>query len=239
MHRLSAALSAARLRTTARARTARPGGAWAGAAPYRGARTTGRWRRAAVPAAVLAVTLGLTAPAMAGTRDRAGTHTAVSLRTLVDHVRIRTAPRNHAHIVATISKSGTAVAVSCYTMGTSVAGNRVWYFITAPAAGYITSYYTATHLDPAIGVSKCKSFSRPYHTVVKGLHIRTAPTTASKILATLSRVGTRVTVSCYTVGQNVTGDAVWYHTVRPTAGYVAGLNLDTGTDPAPGVPKCG
>lgn len=233
MHRLRAALSMARLRTAARARAARTR-----TARFRAARSSGPWRRAVVPAAVLALTLGLAMPALAGTRERGVTHAAVSLRTLVGHVRIRTAPRNHAHIVATIDKSGTAVAVSCYTMGTSVAGNRVWYLITAPAAGYITSYYTATHLDPAVGVSKCKSFSRPYHTVVKGLHIRLKPTTYSKILTVLGAVGTTVTVSCYTDGQNVTGDAVWYHTLTPTAGYVAGLNLDTGYDPAPGVPKC-
>ncbi len=177
-------------------------------------------------------------PAFAGSHVQHTRHAAVSLRTLVGRVHVRSAPTKHAHIVGTIRRSGTPVAVSCYAMGSSVAGNRVWYRISAPDSGYITSYYTATHLDPVAGVSRCKTFSRPYRTVVNGLHVRVKPTTRSRIFVTLGKVGTRVTVSCYESGQPVSGDAVWYRLTAPEIGYVAGLNLNTGTDPASGVPRC-
>ncbi len=208
----------------------------------RPARRAGRsWRRALVPAALVALMLGFAVPALARTPAHAlPAHrgSAVSLRTLVRHVNVRSEPSNHARIVGTISKSGTVVAIACYAMGTSVAGNPVWYRISAPVNGYITSYYTTTHLDPAAGVAKCRSFSRPYHTVVKGLHVRTRPTTAAKITTVLGKVGTKITVNCYSHGQDISGDPIWYHIVTPRAGYVAGLNLDTGYDPAAGVPAC-
>ena len=206
------------------------------------ARRAGRsWRRALVPAALVALMLGFAVPALARTPAHAlPAHrgSAVSLRTLVRHVNVRSEPSNHARIVGTIRKSGTVVAIACYAMGTSVAGNPVWYRISAPVNGYITSYYTTTHLDPAAGVAKCRSFSRPYHTVVKGLHVRTRPTTAAKITTVLGKVGTKITVNCYSRGQDISGDPIWYHIVTPRAGYVAGLNLDTGYDPAAGVPAC-
>lgn len=208
----------------------------------RPARRAGRsWRRALVPAALVALMLGFAVPALARTPAHAlPAHrgSAVSLRTLVRHVNVRSEPSNHARIVGTIRKSGTVVAIACYAMGTSVAGNPVWYRISAPVNGYITSYYTTTHLDPAAGVAKCRSFSRPYHTVVKGLHVRTRPTTAAKITTVLGKVGTKITVNCYSHGQDISGDPIWYHIVTPRAGYVAGLNLDTGYDPAAGVPAC-
>ena len=198
----------------------------------------GQLKAVAVLVAALAVVAAAAVPALAGSHARQTRHVAVSLRTLVDRVHVRSAPTRHAHIVGTIRKSGTAVAVSCYTMGSSVAGNPVWYRISAPENGYITSYYTATHLDPVAGVSRCKAFSRPYRTVVKGLHVRVKPTTRSKILVTLGQVGTRVMVNCYDSGQAVSGDAIWYHLTAPKSGYVAGLNLNTGADPASGVPRC-
>jgi uncharacterized protein YgiM (DUF1202 family) len=194
-----------------------------------------------VPAALVALMLGFAVPALARTPAHAlPAHrgSAISLRTLVRHVNVRSEPSNHARIVGTISKSGTVVAIACYAMGTSVAGNPVWYRISAPVNGYITSYYTTTHLDPAAGVAKCRSFSRPYHTVVKGLHVRTRPTTAARITTVLGKVGTKITVNCYSRGQDISGDPIWYHIVTPRAGYVAGLNLDTGYDPAAGVPAC-
>lgn len=161
-----------------------------------------------------------------------------SLRTLIRRVTVHNAPNSHAPVVGTIRGSGTKVVITCYAIGSNVAGNSVWYRISAPEPGYISSYATATHLDPAPGVVQCPSFSRVYRTVVRGLHVRARATTASPILAVLKAVGTKVTVSCFSRGQDVFGDSVWYRIVAPRTGYVAGLNLNTGWDPASGVPRC-
>ena len=77
-----------------------------------------------------------------------------------------------------------------------------------------------------------------YQTVVAALRVHTAPRTSAAVVAVLGAVGTRVAVNCYTVGTSVSGDSVWYHLVAPYTGYVAGFYLNTGRDPAAGVPRC-
>ena len=56
--------------------------------------------------------------------------------------------------------------------------------------------------------------------------------------ATLGRMGSRITVNCYVMGQKSGGDPVWYHSTRPKAGFVSGSLLNTGRDPAYKVPAC-
>jgi hypothetical protein len=77
-----------------------------------------------------------------------------------------------------------------------------------------------------------------YQTIVRGLRVRSAPSTSAAIVGGLGGVGTRVSVDCYAVGASVFGDQAWYHIVAPVTGYVAGFYLNTGRDPAPGVPRC-
>jgi hypothetical protein len=97
-----------------------------------------------------------------------------------------------------------------------------------------------SHYDPVRGVSRCQAapFSRTYRIIVKGVHIRFWPTAFATKLATLGRVGSTVTVNCYTYGEDISGDRVWYHVTRPMSGFVAGSHLNTGRDPAPGIPAC-
>jgi hypothetical protein len=68
--------------------------------------------------------------------------------------------------------------------------------------------------------------------------VHTAPRTSAAVVAVLGAVGTRVAVNCYTLGTSVSGDSVWYHLVAPYTGYVAGFYVNTGRDPAAGVPRC-
>jgi hypothetical protein len=206
-----------------------------------GFRERGRWRIAAVPVAVLGLTLGVTISASAATTARKSPHSGVALKTLVEHVNIRTRPNVHAKITGHITGVGARVVVNCYARGSSVAGNRVWYHLERPREGYITSYYTNSHIDPVHGLLLCGArpgFSRPYHTLVRGVHIRDLPTTTAPIVLTLGAVGTTVIVDCFTYGQSVSGDKVWYHTVAPKLAYTSGQNLNTGQDPASGVPRC-
>jgi len=77
-----------------------------------------------------------------------------------------------------------------------------------------------------------------YSTLAHGLHVRVGPTTAATTVAVLGAKGSEVTVNCFAVGSSVFGDSVWYHIVKPLSGFVAGFYLDTGRDPAPGIPAC-
>jgi Domain of unknown function (DUF1906)/Bacterial SH3 domain len=77
-----------------------------------------------------------------------------------------------------------------------------------------------------------------YQTLVTGLRVRSAPRTSVATVAVLGPAGTRVAVDCYALGTSVSGDSAWYHIVAPYTGYVAGFYLNTGRDPAAGVPRC-
>jgi hypothetical protein len=93
--------------------------------------------------------------------------------------------------------------------------------------------------QPARAVLTAQASSDPVsHTLAHGLHVRTRPTTAAPVVAVLGPAGSHVTVNCFAVGSSVFGDSVWYHIVKPASGFVAGFYLDTGRDPAPGIPAC-
>jgi hypothetical protein len=77
-----------------------------------------------------------------------------------------------------------------------------------------------------------------YHTLAKGLRVRRAPSTSATVVARLGRKGSKVTVNCYVHGTSVFGDHIWYFIVAPRTGFVAGFYLNTGRDPARGVPAC-
>lgn len=171
---------------------------------------------------------------------RASRARTVTLATLVRGVAVRTRPSPSAQLTTRLRQRGTRVAVRCYTLGTRVAGNPVWYQLSSPVRGYVTSYYLSSHHDPARGLVRCAAaaFRRIYHTLVAGVHIRYWPTTLATRLTTLGRMGSKVTVNCYVLGQKVSGDSVWYHSTRPVAGFLAGANLNTGRDPAYKIPAC-
>src|SRR5438309_1034759 len=52
----------------------------------------------------------------------------------------------------------------------------------------------------------------------------------SRVVSTLGKAGTPVTVSCYTVGQPVAHDRIWYRTTNPAGAYVPGGDLRSGHD---------
>jgi hypothetical protein len=197
-----------------------------------------------LPAAVIAVAAAAPAAGSAG-QGRAGAadaarHSRNELSTLVGSLRVRAQPSITAAVTGRLGQRGTVVTVDCWSNGTLIAGNPVWYHISRPRQGYVTSYYVDTHFDPMAGLPRCitSTFRRSYRTLVAGLRIRSGPTTRSGILEVLGPLGTRVTVNCFTDGRPVSGDPVWYHLVMPRSGYLTGRDLNTGSDPAPGVPHC-
>jgi hypothetical protein len=77
-----------------------------------------------------------------------------------------------------------------------------------------------------------------YRTLVTGLAVRESATTTSLKRAVLGAAGTKVRVRCFVVGQPVGGDNIWYMITGPHSGLVVGFYLNTGSDPAVGIPSC-
>jgi hypothetical protein len=197
------------------------------------------WAASAV--AAVASALLLTGSASAAVPADGNTSAAGrSMQTLFKMVRIFAAPDNHANVKSKLTGAGTAVSIACWTSGDAYKGISIWYQVTAPAGGYVPAFNIAAHFAPAAGIPHClvPSFSADYYALEANLRIRTAPTITAKISGYLVNVGSKVTVSCYSDGSSVFGDPVWYHATAPDAGYVAGRLLNTGGDPAPGVPQC-
>jgi hypothetical protein len=80
-----------------------------------------------------------------------------------------------------------------------------------------------THAIVAAGV---------YHTLGTDIRLRAQPTTQSAVLAIMSNLGTRLTLTCYVAGESIGGDPYWYRaTYAGQHGYVAGFWVATGPDP--------
>jgi hypothetical protein len=191
--------------------------------------------------ACAAVVLGIVIPASARTEGYWPYHPRfVTLRTLVRHVDVRTGPYPSRRTVGYTAEVGTKVYINCYSLGTRVAGNPVWYHLFRPLRGFVTAYALNSHSDPVAGVVRCKpdSFSRSYHALVSRLPIRSAPSARASTRALLGPAGSTVRIECFSYGQKLFGDSVWYRATWPASGWVAGLYLDTGRDPAYGVPRC-
>ena len=159
-------------------------------------------------------------------------------RTLHTGLRVRKRPSTSAKIVAVLGTVGSKVTVNCFTRGSTVSGDNVWYHIVQPRDGFVAGFYLATGGDPAAGVRACTVPHRTFRTLHTGLRVRERPSTSAKIVAVLGAVGSKVTVKCFTRGSTVFGDNVWYHIVQPRDGFVAGFYLATGGDPAVGIRHC-
>jgi hypothetical protein len=194
----------------------------------------------AMLAATTVTTFGQAGPALAATEHHVSRTQEVTLTTLVRGVAVRSKPTSASKLTGRIRQRGASVTVQCYAQGARFGGNPIWYRVSKPLRGYVTAYNLSSHQDPAIGVARCTAatFSRQYHTLVRGVHIRSWPTANSTRLKTLGRMGSKVTITCFVTGQKTNGDSVWYHTVRPLAGFVSGSLLNTGHDPAFKVPPC-
>jgi uncharacterized protein YraI len=73
----------------------------------------------------------------------------------------------------------------------------------------------------AMCVSACQS------TTVAGLNVRAGPSTSSKIVAKMSSAGSAVYIECYTRGQSIYGQTIWYRISQPHKGYVTAYYVRT------------
>jgi hypothetical protein len=107
-------------------------------------------------------------------------------------------------------------------------------------AGNVTQTYggVAINIDQDFMNVRLEVALRSYQTGVAGLLVRNAPGASAAIVDALGAAGSRVAVNCYALGSSISGDSVWYHLVAPHIGYAAGFYLNTGGDPAHGIPRC-
>jgi transcriptional regulator of nitric oxide reductase len=197
--------------------------------------------RAAIPAAAVAATLMLASSAAAAAPASDSVPAGGrSLQTLFGNVKVFASASTEAVASGQLGPRGTAVSVTCWTTGLDYNGNPIWYRISAPVKGYVAEFNIAAHFAPALGVPHCHSpaFSAVFNSLEVNLRIRAAPSTTAKISGYLVSIGSNATLDCYVTGTVILGDAIWYHAVSPAVGYVTGRFLNTGGDPAPGVPRC-
>lgn len=67
-------------------------------------------------------------------------------------------------------------------------------------------------------------------TSIYGLNVRAEPTTASAVVGSIPEVDTRVEIECYTRGEPIYGDTVWYRISEPIGGYVTNYYVETTGD---------
>jgi hypothetical protein len=201
------------------------------------------WPAAPIGTALAAIAAGLMltgSAAAAVPADGASRASGRSLQTLFTSVRVFKSANTAAAVLGRLGSAGTGVSVSCWTTGTDYGDSPVWYQLTAPTAGYVPAFNLAAHFAPATGIPHCPTptFSERFNSLETNLRIRTAPSTTATIAGYVVAMGGKVVVNCYVTGGPIFGDAIWYRTSSPAAGYVTGRFMNTGSDPAPGVPHC-
>jgi hypothetical protein len=204
------------------------------------------WRRSARPAAI-AVSAAVAAVVLASSaaaatpaghhRHRAGGH---SLATLFSSVRVFNSASFRGAIRGKVTGHGTRVNVLCWTTGAFYKDTPIWYEISSPFSGYVSAFSMMAHYSPAVGVPHCLSprFREQFNALEANLRIRKSAAISATVLGRLGGVGSKIKIDCYVKGTPVFQDPVWYHAVAPMSGYVTGRLLNTGGDPAPGVPRC-
>ncbi len=67
-------------------------------------------------------------------------------------------------------------------------------------------------------------------TSIDGLNVRAGPTTATPVVGTIDEDGARVDIECWTRGEQVRGDTVWFRIGAPVPGYVTNYYVETTGD---------
>jgi hypothetical protein len=70
------------------------------------------------------------------------------------NVHVRTLPTQKAATVRVLGR-GVVVTVVCWTTGSSVRGDNIWYHSTRPAAGFVPGAFLRTGKDPNRNVRHC------------------------------------------------------------------------------------
>jgi hypothetical protein len=76
-------------------------------------------------------------------------------RTTISGLHIHSGPSMSSPANGTLGPAGSAVDVRCWTRGEAVHGHTVWYRVSRPSAGYVTSYFVDTGGDAMAGTPAC------------------------------------------------------------------------------------
>jgi hypothetical protein len=76
-------------------------------------------------------------------------------RTTIPGLHIHSGPSTSSRANGTLGQAGSAVDVRCWTRGEAVHGHTVWYRVSRPSAGYVTSYFVDTGGDGLAGTPAC------------------------------------------------------------------------------------
>jgi hypothetical protein len=104
---------------------------------------------------------------------------------------------------------------------------------TAAALVMVAPATAAPHVPAAPAMAAAHHASR--HTLVPNLHVRRAPLFKSRIVGTLHRRGTRVSISCWAVGARVGRTRIWFYIRSPKRGFVTAAFI---SGPWPRVRRC-
>ncbi|SDJ67216.1 hypothetical protein SAMN04487820_101189 [Actinopolyspora mzabensis] len=77
---------------------------------------------------------------------------------------------------------------------------------------------------------------------LRALNVRTGPATSYTALSRAPE-GKSMAIDCWSFGESIKGDNIWYYITWVSSfdghsGFVTGYYLNTGPDPAPGIPQC-
>ena len=70
-------------------------------------------------------------------------------------LHIRTSPSISASISGLLGSTGSRVVITCFTTGSAVFGDPIWYHTQSPAVGYVSGRLLNTGGDPAPGTPRC------------------------------------------------------------------------------------
>lgn len=139
-------------------------------------------------------------------------------------MNIRSSASTSGSVVGSLSKGTTFTATSMKT-GTSVNGNKNWYYVSGK--GWVSGAYltevTNNNASEAEKEDNSSSINQKMKTTA-ALNVRSDASTSSRVVTTLGQ-GVTVTVTAKKNGTSVEGDKTWYYVSGK--GWVSGAYLTT------------
>ncbi|MBE9879004.1 SH3 domain-containing protein [Enterococcus casseliflavus] len=139
-------------------------------------------------------------------------------------MNIRSSASTSGSVVGSLSKGTTFTATSMKT-GTSVNGNKNWYYVSGK--GWVSGAYltevTNNNASEAEKEDNSSSFNQKMKTTA-ALNVRSDASTSSRVVTTLGQ-GVTVTVTAKKNGTSVEGNKTWYYVSGK--GWVSGAYLTT------------
>lgn len=135
-------------------------------------------------------------------------------------LNVRSSSSTSSSVVATLTQ-GATVNVTNTKTGTSVNGNKTWYYVSGK--GWVSGAYV-TSVNDSSGSSNSSSSINQKMKTTDTLNIRSDASTSNSIAGSLTK-GTTITVTATKTGTTVNGTNKWYYVSGK--GWVSGAYLTT------------